>query len=205
MSTISIVSVSDILDPRVDVPSLPAHDRILTTAYRLFYRDGIRATGIDKVIAEAGVTKVTFYRHFASKDALIVAFLDLRHHRWMQWFRDALARHATSGRRSRPPVVCAVEEWLTADSFRGCAFINSVNELGGTLPEVHEIAARHKADMVAAIKDTLPPGPHRARTALALGVAVDGAIVHAQYARGAAPAVKALTTIANSLIADATA
>jgi AcrR family transcriptional regulator len=197
------VSVSDILDPEVDLASLAARERILTTAYRLFYRDGIRATGIDRVIAEAGVTKVTFYRHFPSKDALILAFLDLRHHRWMQWFAEALARHATTGRRSRPAVVGAVEEWLTADSFRGCAFINSVNELGGELVEVHDIAARHKAAMAAAIRDTLPPGPRRARTAQALAVAVDGAVVQAQYTRDATAAVKALTTIAAALVASA--
>ena len=58
------MSVSDILDPRVELDTLAARERILGTAYRLFYRDGIRATGIDKVIAEARVTKVTFYRHF---------------------------------------------------------------------------------------------------------------------------------------------
>ncbi len=195
-----VVRITDVLDPPLDLPALPARERILATAYRLFYRDGIRATGIDKVIAEAGVTKVTFYRHFPSKDALILAFLDLRHDRWMRWFRDALDRHSGTGRRGRPPVVAAVDEWLTAESFRGCAFINSVNELGGDLPEVHDIAARHKADMVAAIKDTLPPGPQRARTAQALGVAVDGAIVHAQYTRDAAAAIKALTTMAAALL-----
>ncbi len=196
------MSVTDILDPPLDLSSLSARERILSTAYRLFYRDGIRATGIDTVIAEARVTKVTFYRHFPSKDALIITFLELRHHRWMQWFREALARHAASSRQRRAPVVAAVEEWLTADSFRGCAFINTVNELGGDLPEVHHIAARHKADMVAAIRDTLPPGPHRARTAQALGVAVDGAVVHAQYTCGAAAAVKALATIATALTAS---
>jgi hypothetical protein len=57
--------------------------------------------------------------------------------------------------------------------------------------------------MVAAIRDTLPPGPHRARTAQALGLAVDGAVVHAQYTREAAAAVKALSTIATALTAGA--
>ena len=192
------VSIAQTLDPQIDVPSLPARERILATAYRLFYREGIRATGVDKVIAEAGVTKVTFYRHFPSKDALILAFLDLRHRRWMDWFVDALDRHAHGHRR--PAVVSAIAEWLTADSFRGCAFINSVNEIGAELPEVHAITARHKAEMVAAIKETLPPGPNRARTAQALGVAIDGAIVHAQYQRDATSAVKALTTIASTLL-----
>ena len=195
------VSISQTLDPPVDVPTLPARDRILATAYRLFYRQGIRATGIDKVIAEAGVTKVTFYRHFPSKDALILAFLDLRHRRWMDWFVDALARHAAGSRR-RVAVVAAVEEWLTADSFRGCAFINSVNEIGPELPEVYAIATRHKADMVAAIKATIPPGPNRTRIAQALGVAIDGAVVQAQCQRDATPAVRALTTIASTLLTD---
>lgn len=195
------VSISETLDPHVDVPTLPARERILATAYRLFYREGIRATGIDKVIAEAGVTKVTFYRHFPSKDALVLAFLELRHRRWMDWFVDALDRHAAGSRR-RVAVVAAVEEWLTADSFRGCAFINSVNEIGAELPEVYAITARHKADMVAAIKATLPPGPNRARTAQALGVAIDGAVVQAQCQRDATPAVKALTTIASTLLTN---
>lgn len=195
------VSISQTLDPHVDVPALPARERILATAYRLFYREGIRATGIDKVIAEAGVTKVTFYRHFPSKDALVLEFLDLRHRRWMDWFVDALDRHA-SGSRRRVAVVAAVEEWLTADSFRGCAFINSVNEIGAELPEVYAITARHKADMVAAIKATLPPGPNRARTAQALGVAIDGAVVQAQCQRDATPAVRALTTIASMLLTN---
>jgi AcrR family transcriptional regulator len=199
-----LVTDIDVLDPEVDLPSLPARERILCTAYRLFYRNGIRATGIDRVIADAGVTKVTFYRHFSSKNVLIIAFLDLRHERWMQWFRDALVRYASAGGRGRSPVVSAVEEWLSADSFRGCAFINSVNELGAELPEVYEIASRHKVDMVAAIKDTLPPGPHRARTARALGVAVDGATVHAQYSRDPGAAVKALTTTATALTSTST-
>lgn len=196
------VSISQTLDPHVDLPTLPARERILATAYRLFYREGIRATGIDKVIAEAGVTKVTLYRHFPSKDALILAFLDLRHRRWMDWFVDALDRHAVGNRR-RSAVVFAVEEWLTSDTFRGCAFINSVNEIGAELPEVYTITTRHKADMVAAIKARLPPGPHRTRTAQALGVAIDGAVVQAQCQRDATAAVRALTTIASTLLTHA--
>ena len=73
---------------------LPARDRLLHTAHALFYRDGIRATGIDRVIAESGVTKVTFYRHFPSKNDLICAYLEYRHTGWMAWFGDALQRHA---------------------------------------------------------------------------------------------------------------
>ena len=80
-------------------PELSARERILLTAHDLFYSDGVRATGIDKVIAEARVTKVTFYRHFPSKNDLIRAYLDYRHERWMSWFKDALNRHGGGGRR----------------------------------------------------------------------------------------------------------
>ena len=76
-----------------EAPKPPARERILLAAHDLFYLDGIRATGIDRVIAESGVTKVTFYRHFPSKNDLICEFLEYRHRRWMAWFTDALQRH----------------------------------------------------------------------------------------------------------------
>ena len=77
---------------------LPARERILRTAHDLFYAEGLRATGIDRVIAEAGVTKVTFYRHFPSKNDLILAYLNLRHEQWMAWFVAALARHGAASK-----------------------------------------------------------------------------------------------------------
>ncbi|MDD3519164.1 MAG: TetR/AcrR family transcriptional regulator, partial [Chromatiales bacterium] len=129
-----------------------ARERILLTAHDLFYRDGVRATGIDRIIAESGVTKVTFYRHFPSKNDLIRAFLDYRHGRWMAWFVDALVRHGGNANA----VVPAVGEWLGDPEYRGCAFINTVTELAGTLPDVVEIAHAHKQDMIAAIAAVLP-------------------------------------------------
>ena len=105
--------------PTADASS--ARDRILRAAHDLFYRDGVRATGIDRVIAESGVAKLTFYRHFPSKNDLIRAYLDYRHRRWMAWFSDALARHGGGA----DAIVVAVGEWLRDPGYRGCAFINS--------------------------------------------------------------------------------
>lgn len=162
-----------------DVQDLPARERLLHTAHRLFYREGIRATGIDKVIAESGVTKVTFYRHFPSKNDLICAYLEMRHALWMAWFADALARHgkAHSGLAALAP---ALGEWFTREDFRGCAFINSVSELGDTVPEVNGIARRHKQDMQNLLTTLLPPSPTQAQDAQALALVVEGAIVRAQ-------------------------
>jgi len=155
----------------------PPRERILNTAHDLFYRDGIRATGIDRVIAESGVAKVTFYRQFASKDELILAFLDVRHLRWISWFTQALARHGGTP----AALVPALREWFCGADFRGCAFLNSVGELATALPAVLEVTRRHKQDMTAAIARLLPAGPGRARTSRALALAVDGAIVQAQF------------------------
>ncbi len=164
-------------------PDMPARQRVLWTACRLFYQDGIRATGVDRVIAESGVTKVTFYRHFASKNELVNAYLDLRHERWMSWFKGALARHAPAG--GLASLCAALGEWLGDESFRGCAFLNSVSELGEALPEVVAITRQHKADMTKAIEVLLPASRRRASLARAAAMAVDGAIVQAQF--GATP------------------
>lgn len=198
MSNIDTHAAPDKAAPQPEADKRPARDRILLTAHTLFYRDGIRATGIDRVIAESGVTKVTFYRHFRSKNDLILAYLDYRHAVWMVWFEDALGRHGAA-QRGIDALVPALAEWLRDAQYRGCAFINSVGELGGALPEVAEIARRHKAAMAAAIARQLEPSRQRLRDAQALAVAVDGAIVHAQYDETPDAALKALQRLVDAV------
>lgn len=164
--------------------TLPARERILVTAHELFYRDGLRATGIDRIIAESGVAKLTFYRHFPSKDELIRTFLDYRHERWMAWFVDALGRHGAVPGGGLAPLWEVMAEWFNDPAFRGCAFINAVAEVGGTLPGVVQIAQGHKQDMQQVIADLLPAGPNQASMAGAATLAVDGAIVRAQMDGG---------------------
>ncbi len=155
-------------------------ERILLTAHDLFYRDGIRATGVDKVIAGAKVTKVTFYRHFPSKDDLIRAFLDYRHERWIAWFKDALERHGARPKAGLTVLIPVLKEWFDNPVFRGCAFINIAAELGNNLPDTLNVCRNHKQDMVAIIAELLPPGGMQMTIADAAAVAVDGAIVRAQ-------------------------
>jgi AcrR family transcriptional regulator len=170
-------------------------ERILLTAHDLFYREGIRATGIDRVIAESGVAKVTFYRHFPSKNDLICEFLEYRHLQWMAWFTDALARHGGDADALCP----ALAEWFADAGFRGCAFINSVAELGGALPAVVAISQRHKQDMADAIAGLLPPSRHHRQDALDLALAVDGAITRAQAEETPQSALASLKRIQNAL------
>lgn len=177
---------------------LSARERILHTAHELFYREGIRATGIDRIIAEARVTKVTFYRHFPSKNDLIRAYLEYRHELWIGWFVDALKRHQA---RSRPldALMSALKEWFYSNDYRGCAFINTVAEIDGALPEVAEISRRHKQEMTKVIANLLTTSKHRARDAQAISMAVDGAIVRTQVDGSPVASLKILGTLLHSL------
>lgn len=181
---------------------LPARDRILLTAHDLFYRDGIRATGIDRVIAAAGVTKVTFYRHFPSKNDLILAFLDYRHQRWITWFRDALHRHGGFAGAGVGALLPALAEWLGDPAYRGCAFINTAVELGGVMPEALQLARSHKADMTLLIVELLPAATSRDSDAQAIALLVDGAIVRAQLDQAADGAITLLTRLLQPWLAD---
>ncbi|CAD6881364.1 Transcriptional regulator, AcrR family [Methylomonas albis] len=179
----------------------PPRERILLTAHDLFYRDGIRATGIDKVIAESGVTKVTFYRYFPSKNDLIRAFLDYRHEGWMAWFRGALQRNGGRAGGGLMPLVATMAEWFRKPIYRGCAFINTVAELGGVLPDVLDICHQHKQDMVRVISELLPDSPNRQQLANAAAVAVDGAIVKAQLEAQEAGEKQSLKSLETLLVA----
>lgn len=184
-----------------DTAALPARQRILQTAHDLFYRDGIRATGIDRVIAEAKVTKVTFYRSYPSKNDLIHAFLAFRHERWMAWLREALARHQAAGEAPQQALLNSLAEWWQAPDYRGCAFINSAAELGGADPQVLQTVREHKGDMTEVFTQLLPEGPSRAQRAQALTLAVDGAIVHAQMGAPVEALLQTLGLLAAPLFA----
>ncbi len=163
-----------------ELTDLSPRERILLTAHDLFYRDGVRATGVDKVIAEAKVTKVTFYRHFPSKQDLIRAYLDYRHSRWITWFSSAIQRHQAQQPADVFILLPVLQEWFQHPIYRGCAFINVVAELGDSIPGVIDIATQHKQDMQDVIASLLPDTPQRTALASAIALAVDGAIFRAQ-------------------------
>jgi AcrR family transcriptional regulator len=167
------------------------------TAYRLFYQDGIRATGVDRVIAQAKVTKVTFYRHFPSKNALVFEFLEYRHQYWIDWFSQSLTAHGGN----LAALVPTLKEWLGDAHYRGCAFINSLGELGTVVPEIANITRRHKQEMNQLIAGLLPNprGKRAAEKAKIIGMAVDGAIVAAQYTKNIEEVLDSLQALLDKL------
>jgi AcrR family transcriptional regulator len=108
-----------------------ARQRILDTSYELFSRRGVRAVGIDEVIERAGVAKATLYRHFSSKDALVLAFLELREQRWTRDFveAEAISRGATPEQRLLA-IFDVYDEWFHRDDFEACSFVNVLLEVG---------------------------------------------------------------------------
>ena len=109
----------------------PVRDRILETSYELFSRRGIRAVGIDELIGRAGVAKATLYRHFPSKDALVIAFLERRERRWtIGWVEKEARRRASSPEDQLLAIFDAFDEWFRREDFEACSFINVLLELG---------------------------------------------------------------------------
>jgi AcrR family transcriptional regulator len=110
-------------------------ERILDTSYELFSRRGVRAVGVDELIERAGVAKATLYRHFASKDDLVVAFLERREQRWTRdWVEHEARRRASEPEEQLLAIFDAFDEWFRREDFEACSFINVLLELGPQHP-----------------------------------------------------------------------
>lgn len=110
-------------------------DRILSTAYELFTRRGIRAVGVNELINSSGVSKATFYRHFPSKDALVLAVLELRDQVWTVDLIVAEAKRRGDAPESQLLAVFDVfGDWFQRDDFEACTFINVLLEMGPVHP-----------------------------------------------------------------------
>jgi AcrR family transcriptional regulator len=133
----------------------PADHRALAAAAGArLHRDGIQATSVDELAAEAGVTKLTLYRHFGSKDELLAQALEQRHEE-----RHAQLVALLAGASHWRQAVAALFDWLYAWSgepgFRGCAFVQATVEVGNREPRVRQIAAQHKARFGQALREQL--------------------------------------------------
>lgn len=120
-----------------------ARQRIIDTALDLFYRQGYLATGINQVIAEAGVSKNTFYYYFTSKEDLCVVYLQERHKLWMGWLMENIERYEAPYDRLMS-VFEFIESWLNKCNFRGCAFLNIASEVPDINHRLRKEVVDHK-------------------------------------------------------------
>lgn len=118
--------------------------RLLAAAHELFYGSGIHATGVSAVAERAGVTKMTLYAHFPSKDELVVAYLKDNDRRWREFLEGKLLSHEDS--RDKLLAVCdAYREYFTTREMRGCAFVNGAAEFPDPNHPARRVIRRHKA------------------------------------------------------------
>lgn len=129
--------------PMTTTQDLPVRERILETAQRLFYRDGFRAVGIDTIVSEAGVAKMSLYRHFASKDDLIVAYLEESNRQFWEWLDEASAEVEDPVERLIG-IFDAIERLSTSPECLGCTFQGTAAEFPDLDHPGHEVALAHK-------------------------------------------------------------
>lgn len=139
--------------PEAAVAPSPARQRILDSAYELFSRRGVRAVGVDEVIKDASVAKATLYRHFKSKDDLVLAFLQQREQLWTKGWVEAEAR-----RRGGTPeeqllsIFDLFHEWFQKDDFEGCSFINVLLEMNDRGTPIGMASAEHLMNIRSIIR-----------------------------------------------------
>lgn len=119
-------------------------ERLLAVAGDLFNREGVRAVGIDRILDEAGAAKASLYKHFPSKDDLIVAWLEQRNDEIMRRTIDEVERRARTPHERLLALFDVLEDWFNSKDFRGCNFINSTAELAAPHHPARRIALAHK-------------------------------------------------------------
>jgi AcrR family transcriptional regulator len=128
----------------VTAVAVPARQRILDSAYELFSRRGVRATGIDEVIKSASVAKATLYRHFASKDELVLAFLQQREQLWTKgWVEQEARRRGDTPEAQLLAIFDLFHEWFQKEDFEGCSFINVLLEMNDRTNPIGKASAEH--------------------------------------------------------------
>ncbi len=180
-----------------------ARDRILDTAFRLFYSRGIRVVGVDLIIAESHVAKATLYKHFRSKDDLVLAYLDKVDGVWTGQLRASAEAAGPDARDQLVGLFDALETACRRPGYRGCAFINAAAEASPGAP-VHERTVAHKQAVLAWVRELAGEADAQDPDTLArsLTLLLDGALADGALAADPATA-QAAKVAARSLVATA--
>ena len=129
-------------------------ERLVTAAYELFSRNGVQAVGVDAIIERSGVARQTLYRHFGSKQELVLAFLERREEVWTYgWLAAEVKRRARDPRRRLLAIFDVFDEWFRAPDFEGCSFINVMLEHPGADHPLHQAAAGYLARIRSFLED----------------------------------------------------
>lgn len=169
-------------------PLSDKRQHVVETAYALFKRAGFHATGIDRIIAEADVAKMTMYRHFPSKDELIVEVLDYRARRFDDQL-DQLAQEDITPEQKIAKIFDWHGRWFRRPDFHGCLFAHALAEFGDPRHPVFKAVARQKDGLRRRMQSILAPVMPRGRAESAAAILlmlIEGATLMAQMGQGEA-------------------
>ncbi|MGV0099165.1 TetR/AcrR family transcriptional regulator [Streptomyces californicus] len=136
-----------------------ARARLLATATRIFYAEGIHSVGVDRIIAEAQVTRATLYRHFSGKDQLVLAYLD-QADQGIRAQVEAARAGAAPGADQVRAVARAVADGIRSPGFRGCAFLNAVAEYPDPDHPIHQAVLTHRQWFLDTVTELLAQAGH---------------------------------------------
>lgn len=119
-------------------------DELVREALRIFYRGGFHATGMDALVAETGISKTTMFKHFRTKEDLILAVLRLRDENFRNWFVRRIEELADTPRARLVAIFDALGEWFREPDYRGCMFIKATAEFQDPGHPIHVQSAEHK-------------------------------------------------------------
>jgi len=180
----------------------PARQRILSTATGLFYARGLRAVGVDTIIAESGVAKATFYKHFPAKDDLIIAHLDVVDEVWTGQLHDAAWAAGPEPADQLVGLFDALDTACRRDGYRGCGFINAAAEAPAGTP-VHDRTIAHKRAVLSWMTELAQQAraDNPGRLARSLSLLLDGALASGALDADPEAVVVARTTAAQLVAA----
>ncbi|GAA2325816.1 TetR/AcrR family transcriptional regulator [Dactylosporangium salmoneum] len=172
-----------------------ARERLLVTASRIFYGEGIHSVGVDRIIAEAKVTRATFYRHFPGKEDLVLAYLQAADQA-IRGQVDAAAAGGLPAPDALRAVAASIAQGIQSAGFRGCAFLNAVAEYPDPDHPVHQAVLAHRRWFLDTVS-TLMAGIQQAEAepaaqhfvmlrdgAMAAGCLFDRALICETFLRG---------------------
>jgi AcrR family transcriptional regulator len=178
-----------------------ARERILGTAYELFSHRGIHDVGVDELVERAGVAKATLYKHFPSKDELVLAFLEQREQIWTYgWVEGEARRRGATPEEQLLAIFDLFDEWFHGDDFEGCSFVNTLLEFGDLDHPVGRASAGYLENIRSVVRNLALEAGLRDPDAFALSwhILMKGSIV--QAAEGDRDAAKRAQALGNLLI-----
>ncbi len=180
---------------------LCAKDKLIDTALRLFYRYGVNSVGVDRIIAESNVSKMTFFKHFPTKRDLILEFLRVRDERFATWFNRTLEAKTNDKKKKLPAAIKVIEVWFKSVDFRGCAFINTTAESGPDRNDEKALCLGHKKHFANILEDLAKSDGVKSSKVIAdqLVLAIDGATIRAQM-EGPRAGIIALRSLTNVIL-----